>query len=154
MDFEHDAKNNIHARIDRKRKFPVTTLFKCLLSNLSETYIKECEDNKIEPDPKRILGMTGEEILSLFYDNIVYKKNNYGWSFKEDLSFYKAKILNFDLLDSKNGKTIVSKGTKVNQKIINDLKKKNISNISIDEESLLGSFISSDIIDEKTGKIY
>ena len=32
LDFEHDAKNNIHARIDRKRKFPVTTLLKCLLS--------------------------------------------------------------------------------------------------------------------------
>ena len=154
LDFEHDAKNNIHARIDRKRKFPVTTLFKCLLSNHSEKYIKECEDNKIEPDAKRILGMTAEEILSIFYDNIVYKKNDYGWSFKEDLTFFKAKILNFDLLDSKNGKVIISKGTKVNQKIINDLKKKNISNVTINEESLMGFFISSDIIDEKTGKIY
>ena len=66
LDFEHDAKNIIHARIDRKRKFPVTTLFKCLLSSLSENYIKDCEDNKIEPDPKKILGMTGEEILSNF----------------------------------------------------------------------------------------
>ncbi|MDC3156403.1 DNA-directed RNA polymerase subunit beta [Pelagibacteraceae bacterium] len=154
LDFEHDAKNNIHARIDRKRKFPVTTLFKCLLSKSSEKYIKECDDNKIEPDQKRILGMTGEEILSIFYDNIIYKKNDFGWSFKEDLSFFKTKILNFDLLDSKNGKTIVSKGTKVNQKIINDLKKKNISNVTINEESLLGFFISSDIIDEKTGKIF
>ncbi len=154
LDFEHDAKNNIHARIDRKRKFPVTTLFKCLLSSMSEKYIKECEDNKIEPDTKRILGMTGEEILSIFYESTNYKKNNYGWSFKEDLSFFKAKILNFDLLDSKNGKIIVSKGTKVNQKIINDLNKKNISNVTINEESLIGFFISSDIIDEKTGKIY
>ena len=154
LDFEHDAKNNIHARIDRKRKFPVTTLFKCLLSDISEKYINECEQNKIEPDPKRILGMTGEEILSLFYENTQYKKNEYGWSFKQDLSFFKAKILNFDLLDSKNGKTLIQKGTKINQKIINDLKKKNISNLSIDEESLLGLFLSSDVIDEKTGKIF
>ena len=154
LDFEHDAKNNIHARIDRKRKFPVTTLFKCLLSSVSEKYIKECEDNKIDPDPKRILGMTGEEILSLFYDSVLYKKNDYGWNFKPDLSYFKAKILNFDLLDSKNGKTLLSKGTKVNQKIINDLKKKNITNITIHNESLIGSYLSSDIIDEKTGKIY
>ena len=97
--------------------------------------------------------MTGEEILSLFYDNVQYKKNEFGWSFKEDLSFYKAKILNYDLLDTKNGKVIVSKGTKVNQKIINDLKKKNITNFTINEEALLGLFISSDIIDDKTGKI-
>ncbi len=154
LDFEHDAKNNIHARIDRKRKFPVTTLFKCLLSEQSEKYINECESNKIEPDSKKILGMTGEEILSLFYDNVQYKKNEFGWSFKQELSFFKGKILNFDILDSKNGKIILTKGTKVNQKKINDLKKKNLSNLTINEESLLGFFLSSDIIDEKTGKIF
>jgi len=154
LDFEHDAKNNIHARIDRKRKFPVTTLFKCLLSNQSEDYINQCDKNKIEPDPKKILGMTNEEILSIFYDNILYKKNDYGWSFKEELTFFKSKILNFDILDSKNGKILITKGTKVNQKIINDLKKKNLTNLSINEESLLGLFLASDIIDEKTGKIY
>jgi len=154
LDFEHDAKNNIHARIDRKRKFPVSTLFKCLLSDPSENYIKECEENKIEPDSKKIQGMTGEEILSIFYDNIQYKKNDYGWGFKQDLSFFKAKILNHDLLDSKNGKIILSKGTKVNQKMINDLKKKNITNLTINEESLVGLYLSSDIIDEKTGKIF
>ena len=35
LDLEHDVKNNIHARIDRKRKFPVTTLMKCLISSVS-----------------------------------------------------------------------------------------------------------------------
>jgi DNA-directed RNA polymerase subunit beta len=50
LDFEHDAKNNIHARIDRKKKFPVTTLLKCLLGSSSEKYMQECEKNKIEID--------------------------------------------------------------------------------------------------------
>ncbi len=154
LDFEHDAKNNIHARIDRKRKFPVTTLLKCLLNEMSENYIKECENKKIEPDPKKILGMTNEEILGLFYDNILYKKNDFGWQFKEDLTFYKAKILNHDLLDPKNGKILVSKGTKVNQKIINDIKKKNYSNLAVENLSLLGHYLASDIIDDKSGKIY
>ena len=89
LDFEFDAKNNIHARIDRKRKFPVTTLLKCLLSDKSIKYINECEENKIEPDPKRILGMSNEEILEIFYSNVNYKKNDHGWQFKEDLAFYK-----------------------------------------------------------------
>ena len=154
LDFEHDAKNNIHARIDRKRKFPVTTLLKCLLSNNSEQYLKQCEQKKIEPDPKKILGMSGEEILTTFYDNLVYKKNEFGWQYKEDLSFYKAKILNYDILDTKNGKILITKGTKVNQKIINDLKKKNITTLTIDNESLIGHYIASDLIDEKTGKIF
>ncbi len=154
LDFEHDAKNNIHARIDRKRKFPVTTLLKCLLSKASETYINECEKNKIEPDTKKILGMTSEEILNIFYDNVVYKKTENGWQFKEDLSFFKGKILNYDLMDPKTGKILLSKGTKVNQRNINELKKKNISAISIDEQSLIGHYLASDLIDEKTGKIF
>ena len=154
LDFEHDAKNNIHARIDRKRKFPVTTLLKCLLSKASEEYLEKCDKNKIEPDTKKILGMTGEEILNIFYDNTQYKKNEFGWQFKEDLSFFKAKILNYDLIDSKNGKIIISKGSKLNQKTINDLKKKNITTLTIENESLIGHYLASDIIDEKTGKIF
>ena len=153
LDFEHDAKNNIHARIDRKRKFPVTTLLKCLLSNSSSKYIAECEKNKIDPDPRKILGMTGEEILSIFYDNILFKRVENRWQFKENLSFYKSKILSFDLLDQ-NGKILITKGTKVNQKIINDVKKKNITNLLIEQDSLIGLYIASDIIDEKTGKIF
>ena len=121
---------------------------------MSEEYLKDCDKNKIEPDPKKILGMTSEEILSIFYDNISYKKNDFGWQFKEDLSFFKGKILNFDILDTKNGKILISKGTKVNQRIINDLKKKNLSNLTIENESLTGHYLASDLIDEKTGKIF
>ena len=154
LDFEHDAKNNIHARIDRKRKFPVTTLLKCLLSNMSEDYISNCEAKKIEPDPKKILGMTGEEILKTFYNNVQYKKTDIGWQSKQDLSFYKSKILNYDLLDPKNGKILISKGTKINQKNVIEFKKKNITQIVISNESLIGHYIASDIIDEKTGKIH
>tara|TARA_Y100001970_G_scaffold56927_1_gene72086 strand:+ start:53410 stop:57621 length:4212 start_codon:yes stop_codon:yes gene_type:complete len=154
LDFEHDAKNNIHARIDRKRKFPVTTLFKCLLSKFSLEYIKDCDAKKIEPDPKKILGMTSEEILSTFYDNITYKKNEYGWQFKEDLNFYKGKILNYDFLDTKNGKVLLTKGTKVTFKTVNELKKKNIQSLSIEQNSLLGHYLASDVIDDKSGKIF
>ena len=32
------------------------------------------KENKIDPDPKKILGMTNEEILNIFYENILYKK--------------------------------------------------------------------------------
>ena len=154
LDFEHDAKNNIHARIDRKRKFPVTTLLKCLFSKISEKYQKECENKKIEPDPRRIQGMSAEEILNTFYDYIEYKKNKYGWQFKEDLNFYKGKILNYDFLDSNTGKKILEKGTKVIQRTINELSKKKLNLLTIEENSLLGHYLASDIIDKKNGKIF
>ena len=40
-------------------------IFKCLISSISENYIRNCETRKVEPDPKKIQGMTGEEILGL-----------------------------------------------------------------------------------------
>ena len=66
-----------------------------MLSKSSVDYINECEKKKIDPDQKKILGMTSEEILSIFYESISYKKNDNGWQFKENLSFYKSKILGF-----------------------------------------------------------
>ena len=154
LDFEHDAKSNIYARIDRKRKFPVTTLFKCLNSSISEKYIEECRSKKIEQDQKKIQGMTGEEILKIFYDSLIFKKGKYGWNSRLDISFYKGKVLNYNILDSSNGKIILDQGTKVTQRHINEISKKKINIFSLEEDSLLGSFISGDIIDEKYGKIY
>ncbi len=154
LDFEHDAKNNIHARIDRKRKFPVTTLLKCLFSSATQEYLDECINKKIEPDPRKIQGMSREEILNFFYDSIEYKKNKFGWQFKTDLNFYKAKILNYDFVDNNSGKVIFTKGSKLNQRIINEFLKKKINSLTIEESSLIGHYLSSDIIDESTGKIF
>ncbi|PPR46869.1 MAG: DNA-directed RNA polymerase subunit beta [Alphaproteobacteria bacterium MarineAlpha5_Bin9] len=154
LDFEHDAKNNIHARIDRKRKFPVTTLLKCLTSKVSEEYTNKCLKDKIEPDPKKLQGMSNEEILSNFYEAVNYKADKYGWIAKLDLNFFKGKIINFDILDPKNGKILIKKGTKVNFKIINEINKKKRNEFCIEKISLIGNYIANDIIDEKTGKIY
>ena len=154
LDFEHDAKNNIHARIDRKRKFPVTTLLKCLISSISEKYLNECEEKKIDPDTKKIQGMSSEEILSYFYESYEVKKNKHGWQFKENISFFKAKILSYDLLDSNSGKIIFAKGLKLNQRMINDFLKKKINTLTIEENSLIGHCLASDIIDDKSGKIF
>ena len=154
LDFEHDAKNNIHARIDRKRKFPVTTLFKCLISSISENYIRSLGDKGIDPDPKKIQGMTGEEILGIFYRSIEFKKGKFGWNSKLDISFYKGKVLNYNILDSNSGKVVLEKGTKVTQRFVDEIQKKKINIFCIEEESLIGKFLSCDIINEKNGKIY
>ena len=154
LDLEHDAKNNIHARIDRKRKLPVTTLMKCLLSSTSEKYIEECNKKNILPDLKQIQGMTSADILLTFYETLNFKKDKHGWSSKLDLNFLKSKVINYSLMDSSNGNVVIKKGTKVTHRTLNDLDKKKIKLFSITEEDLVGSFISCDIIDESTGKIF
>jgi DNA-directed RNA polymerase subunit beta len=54
LDFEFDAKDLIFARIDRRRKLPVTTLLYAL-------------------------GMQGEEILHHFYNSVTYTQVKEGW---------------------------------------------------------------------------
>src|SRR5207237_7984062 len=49
LDIEFDAKDIVHARIDRRRKIPVTSLLFAL-------------------------GMTGEETLHTFYKQVTYKR--------------------------------------------------------------------------------
>ena len=56
--------------------------------------------------------MSAEEILNFFYDSIEYKKNKFGWQFKENISFYKAKILSYDFLDSNKWQNYISKRIK------------------------------------------
>ena len=98
--------------------------------------------------------MSAEEILTFFYESVEYKKNKHGWQFKQDISFYKAKVLSYDFLDSNTGKIIFQKGSKLNQRLINEFSKKKINNLTIEESSLIGHYLASDIIDDKTGKIY
>jgi DNA-directed RNA polymerase subunit beta len=54
LDIEFDSKDVVHARIDRRRKIPVTSLLMAL-------------------------GMDGEEILSTFYNKITYKRDGDHW---------------------------------------------------------------------------
>ena len=54
LDIEFDAKDIVHARIDRRRKIPVTSLLFAL-------------------------GMDGETILNTFYKQIPYKRQKDGW---------------------------------------------------------------------------
>ena len=54
LDIEFDSKDIVHARIDRRRKIPVTSLLMAL-------------------------GMDGEEILSTFYNKITYKRAGDHW---------------------------------------------------------------------------
>src|SRR6202048_3818458 len=54
LDIEFDAKDSVHARIDRRRKIPVTSLLYAL-------------------------GMDAEETLHTFYKHVHYKRAKDGW---------------------------------------------------------------------------
>ena len=61
----------------------------------------------MQPDLKKIQGMTAEDILMTFYDSMNFTRDKFGWSSKLDLNFYKGKVVNFNLLNASNGKIVV-----------------------------------------------
>src|SRR6476659_7681032 len=88
LDIEFDAKDIVHARIDRRRKIPVTSLLFAL-------------------------GLDGETILKTFYKQIPYKRQKDGWRVPFDgnrLKGYKA--IN-DVVDADTGRVVVEAGQKI-----------------------------------------
>src|SRR5260370_13593540 len=88
LDIEFDAKDIVHARIDRRRKIPVTSLLYAL-------------------------GMDAEEILRTFYKHIVYKRSKDGWRGPFDANRLKGYKAGNDLVHADSGKDVVEAGKKV-----------------------------------------
>src|ERR1700689_1085862 len=72
LDFQFDAKDLVFARIDRRRKLPVTSLLYALDSAETEAARKKAGDKAL--DPSQVKGMSAEEILGSFYGTIAYVK--------------------------------------------------------------------------------
>ena len=131
LDFEFDAKDNVYARIDRRRKLPVTTLLYAL-------------------------GLDQEGIMDAYYETVDYTfKKGSGWVTK----FFPERVRGtrpaFDLVDAKTGETIAEAGKKVTprsvKKLIDDAA---VSELLLPFNQILGKFVSKDIINEETGAIY
>ncbi|MBY6049609.1 DNA-directed RNA polymerase subunit beta [Vannielia litorea] len=131
LDFEFDAKDIVFARIDRRRKLPVTTLLYAL-------------------------GLDQEAIMDAYYETVSYKlKKNKGWVTK----FFPERVRGtrpaYDLVDAKTGEVIAEAGKKVTpravKKIIDDGE---ITDLLVPFDRIVGKFVAKDIINEETGAIY
>ena len=72
LDFEFDAKDIVHVRIDRKRKLPVTTLLMALDSDATAQKRLEFAEEGGQLPPEQAVGMSIEDILNYFYDKIAF----------------------------------------------------------------------------------
>src|ERR1700722_898526 len=80
LDFEFDAKDLVFARIDRRRKLPVTSLLYALDSAEPEKLRAKRQKEGKPIAANEIQGMTKEDILSAFYATVLYKRAKNGWS--------------------------------------------------------------------------
>jgi len=131
LDFEFDAKDIVYARIDRRRKLPVSTLLFAL-------------------------GMDQESIMDAYYNTVQYEKvDKNGWKtqfFPERLRGTKPSS---DLIDAETGKVVVPAGKKVTPRAVKALIDENkVKSIFVSFEDIIGRFVARDIINEETGEIW
>ena len=131
LDFEFDPKDILYFRIDRKKKLPITTILFAL-------------------------GLTKEKIIKNFYSTSKYnfdEKNN-KWITNFDINNFKRPVkLGFDLIDAKNNKKVLSKGEKLNFVIAKKLEEKNLKEIFITNEELMGKYTAKDLLDKNSNII-
>jgi DNA-directed RNA polymerase subunit beta len=129
LDIEFDAKDIVHARIDRRRKIPVTSLLQAL-------------------------GLDGEEILRTFYKHVIYKRAKEGWRVPFDANRLKGyKAIN-DLVDADSGKVVVEAGKKITVRQARQLSEKGLKALRMTDDELLGHYVAEDLVNPKTGEIY
>jgi len=127
LDFEFDPKDMVYARIDRRRKLPVTVLL-------------------------RALGYSNEEMLRQFFEI-----NTFALLPKEgaELSLVperlKGESLNFDLVA--NGQVLVEAGKRITARHVRELERAGIGTLEVPDDYLVGRILAQDVADPKTGEL-
>ncbi|WP_182084605.1 DNA-directed RNA polymerase subunit beta [Aureimonas sp. ME7] len=129
LDIEFDAKDVVFARIDRRRKLPVTSLLMAL-------------------------GMDGEEILSTFYNIISFAKDKNGWRVPFSVERVRGQKALTDLIDADSGEVLVEAGKKITARQARQIKEKGVVALRATEEDLYGNYLAEDIVNYQTGEVY
>ncbi|MGB3643794.1 MAG: DNA-directed RNA polymerase subunit beta, partial [Mesorhizobium sp.] len=129
LDIEFDSKDVVHARIDRRRKIPVTSLLMAL-------------------------GMDSEEILSTFYNKITYERADDHWRIPFNVERFRGLKAVGDLIDADTGEIVVEAGKKITARQARQLAEKGLKAIKATDEDLLGNYLAEDIVNYSTGEIF
>ncbi|RDU66804.1 DNA-directed RNA polymerase subunit beta/beta' [Helicobacter didelphidarum] len=126
--FEYDSKDIMYVRINKRRKMPVTILF-------------------------RALGYTKQQIIQMFYPilDVSVKNNIFYVPFNpNDLEG----SLEYDLKNDK-GQVILPSGKRFNNKRMRELKEQNINydRVEYPIQNLVSSYLAEPIINQKSGEI-
>ncbi|QIK40116.1 DNA-directed RNA polymerase subunit beta [Pontivivens nitratireducens] len=131
LDFEFDAKDIVFARIDRRRKLPVTTLLYAL-------------------------GLDQDGIMEAYYNTVTYRNvKDKGWA----TPFFPDRIRGtkptHDIVNAANGEVIAEAGKKVTPRTVKQLKDSGeVEEILVPYDAIFGRSIARDIVNPKTGYIY
>src|ERR1700744_3395860 len=153
LDFEFDAKDLIHVRIDRRRKIPVTTLLLALDNDATAKKRASAQAKGQQLDPAEAQGLSPEEILAAFYGQVIYKGDKEGWTTGFDAETMKGVKLTHDLVNAKTCKTVAEANAKMTPRLLNKIKEAGLKEIRVSPEELIGRYAAVDGSNEKNGGI-
>lgn len=127
IDMEIDHKGIVHIRIDRRRKFPITILYKAI-------------------------GYTSEDILAYFYktEKFVVRDKRIFKKFNEDSM--RGQRASSDIKDPETGEPIIQKGRMFTKAAIKKIKSANLELIPIIVEDILNMVFAKTIVNPDTGE--
>ena len=121
LDIEFDAKDIVYARIDRRRKIPVSSLLFAL-------------------------GMDGEEILSTFLqDHPVFSRTKDGWRQPFDADRMKGVKAVVDIIDADTGEVVIETGKKLTVRAAKALAERGVKAVKVQDDDLYGQYIAEDL---------
>jgi len=126
LDFEFDAKDCVFARIDRRRKLPVTILL-------------------------RALGYSNQEILDLFFEKNVLHLTKKGPELELVPERLRGETAMFEI--SAGGKVIVEEGRRITARHVRQLEEAGIKRLAVPLEYLEGRILAHDVVDKETGEV-
>jgi DNA-directed RNA polymerase subunit beta len=149
LDFEFDAKDLLYARIDRRRKLPVTSILYSLPSKETEEKLAKNPDLA----PEEIEGMSKEEILNYFYDTEIYLADKKAWKMKFEPSRMRGVKFDFALVNAKTGETVWDAGKKLTPRSAQKLADEGLEYFVVSKDQMYGKFLAKNIVIAKTGEV-
>jgi DNA-directed RNA polymerase subunit beta len=130
LDFEFDAKDIIHVRIDRRRKLHATTLLYAL-------------------------GLDQESILDYFFGKVAFKAAKDGlWTTPVDPGWMRNAKPNHDWTNPKTGEVLTELGQKITVRALRKWQEEGVKNVAMPDEELVGRYCALDMVNTATGEIY
>jgi len=129
LDIEFDAKDLVYARIDRRRKIPVTSLLMAL-------------------------GLDAEEILDTYYNAVEYKRDGEGWRVPFSADRMKGMKVTRDLIDADSGEVVLESGKKLTARQARQIAEKGVTALRATDEEMYGMYLAEDVVNFETGEIY
>ncbi len=126
LDFEFDPKDCVFARIDRRRKLPVSIIL-------------------------RALGYNEEQVLDMFFDKNVFHLSRKEIEFEVIPQRLRGETASFEIRVGK--KVIVEEGRRITARHVRELEDAGVKRLPVPIEYLQGKILAADVVNTETGEI-